>query len=655
MRKICQECGQPFETNNGMQKFCNRKHYRICKVCGKQFEVTRYHLTAKDAKTTCSKSCTIELRKRTCNQKYGGNAPASSKEVQEKMEATMLKRYGVEHPAQSEEIKSKIKITNKSKYGVEWFQQSLRGKEIISNSWKDEDIRKRRLEHISKTNIARYGSKSSLSNEDVRNKAKQTNFKNTGYYEPFANPEVQSKIEKTNLERYGVRRPLQADKIKEKTIQTNLKKYGTENPVQNINIKRKIQQTCLERYGNTCYLQSDLGKSVIQASMISKYGYASFTQTSEWKASRMLDPTKIDNLMEFRSDPSTYILFNYSEKPSIRELSENLGIHENTVGQIILEFNCTDLVTYVYSYMEEEVFNFIKSIDPLIEVQRNVHNIITPLELDLYLPDYKLGIECNPTSTHNSTINSFDKNAAPLKPNYHLVKTQQCEEKGIFLFHIFGSEWTYSSEILKSMIRNLLGKCETKVYARNCIVKPISSNICKDFLNENHRQGNVYSKIRLGLYLDDKLVSVMTFGRMRATIGTDKTDLSDCWELVRFCSLLNTTVIGGASKLFTYFVRNYDPERIRSFSDRAHTRGYLYEKLGFKKIRESDPGYVWVDSRTDISYHRYSAQKRNLKQFLQDDSIDLSKTEKQIMEEHRFLQVFDSGTITWEWDKNNQI
>ena len=229
------------------------------------------------------------------------------------------------------------------------------------------------------------------------------------------------------------------------------------------------------------------------------------------------------------------------------------------------------------------------------------------------------------------------------------MKTQLCEDKGIFLFHIFGSEWTYSREIIVSMLRNLLGKNINKVYARQCQVKEVSAADCATFLNANHRQGNTNSPIRLGLFYNDELVSVMTFGKMRQSIGTDASDLSDCWELVRFCNKLNTSVVGGASKLFTYFVKQYQPSRIRSFSDRAHTRGNLYKQLGFTEVRKSDPGYVWVDSRTDISYHRYSAQKQNIKQFLHEDDIDLNRSEKQIMEEHGFLQVFDSGTILWEY------
>ena len=169
------------------------------------------------------------------------------------------------------------------------------------------------------------------------------------------------------------------------------------------------------------------------------------------------------------------------------------------------------------------------------------------------------------------------------------------------------------------------------------------------FLSHNHRQGGVHSAVRYGLYYDGELVSLMTFGKMRNTLGIGKEDLSDCWELVRFCNKLNTSVVGAASKLFKHFVKTHLPNRVRSFSDRAHTKGNLYATLGFNQVTISRPGYVWVDLDTDMSYSRVHAQKHNLKKFLGDDTIDLTKSERQIMEEHGFVQVFDSGTITWEW------
>ena len=650
--RICAECGLGFEATNGMQKFCSRRHFRKCEICGSEFEVTRYHLTASDAKTTCSKKCSCELRKRTNIAKYGGVAPISSDSVKAKMKATTLNRYGVEHAAQSSEIKEKIKDKNREKYGVDYFTQTDAYKDRMKNLWADSSYKSETRAAIERTCQERYGGRSSFSSKEIQDKCRDTYQSRTGYREPLSNPKVHEKSRRTNIDRYGVEYPLQNAEIKSSWEQTNIERYGYRNPMKNSEVLNKTRETCLERYGSTCFLQSDLGRKLTGDAMKSTFGVDWYSQSSEWKANRMLDPSKIDSLIKFEADPEKFIDSNFNDVPTLKELAESVGVHDATVGQFIIKHNLADKIRYVYSIMESEVLNCLRDIDPDISIETNTHRIITPYELDIYLPDYKIGIECNPTSTHNSSINTFNIDEYPTKYDYHKMKTELCEAKGVFLFHIFGSEWTYSRPVIESMLRNLLSKPIRRIYARKCKVRELDSSTCRKFLDENHRQGSVNSAVRLGLFLDAELVSVMTFGKMRSSIGTDHTDLSDCWELVRFCSLINTSVVGGASKLFRYFVNNFHPSRVRSFSDRAHTRGNLYSILGFREVRKSDPGYVWVDSRTDISYHRYSAQKQNIKEFLHDDSIDLSKTEKQIMEEHGFLQVFDSGTITWEWAIN---
>ena len=383
--------------------------------------------------------------------------------------------------------------------------------------------------------------------------------------------------------------------------------------------------------------------------MKEKYNVDWFSQSGEWKRNRMTNPDKYDDFMQFDADPASYIKSTFPDrKPSLIELCESVGVGGEAVGLRLQRADCVDMVDYVLSTMEREVCDAIHSIDSDIHIVKNTKHVITPYELDIYLPDFNFAIECNPTSTHNSSVNTFDRDDEPTPIGYHKMKTDMCEERGIFLFHIFGYDWTHRREVILSMIRNYLHRNSETIYARNTKLQMVSDSEAAKFLNDNHRQGYANASVRLGLLYNNEMVSLMTFGRMRSTIGTTVDD-NRGWELVRFCSKQNTSVVGSASKLFKFFIDNYSPERIISFSDRAHTQGNLYSTLGFKDIRHSDPGYMWVDSRTDKAYHRVNAQKHNLKKFLADDTIDLSQTEKQLMESHGYLQVFDSGTITWEW------
>ena len=183
---------------------------------------------------------------------------------------------------------------------------------------------------------------------------------------------------------------------------------------------------------------------------------------------------------------------------------------------------------------------------------QNDKHLIYPYELDIFSPKYNIAIEYDGLYWHN------EKN---VDMNYHLMKTELCENKGIQLIHIFEDEWTDKQDIVKSRLKSIFGVIDNRIYARKCEIKEVSHNESKLFLEKNHIQGNVNSKYRYGLYYNNELVSLMTFGNMRKSLGS-KTK-NECYELLRFCNKLNTSVIGGASKLFKHFIKiNYSTTTI---------------------------------------------------------------------------------------------
>ena len=127
------------------------------------------------------------------------------------------------------------------------------------------------------------------------------------------------------------------------------------------------------------------------------------------------------------------------------------------------------------------------------------------------------------------------------------------------------------------------GKTERRIFARNCEVKKVSDMVKKSFLDENHIQGNVVSRINYGLFHNDELVALMCFGKQRVNLGKKHIDDGE-YELLRFCNKKNTNVVGGASRLFKHFVADYSPKVILSYCDRRWSVGGMYEKLGFNHI-----------------------------------------------------------------------
>lgn len=460
----------------------------------------------------------------------------------------------------------------------------------------------------------------------------------------------QQKRKKTCLEKYGVDSFSKTEEFVKKSKQISLKRYGVDNYTKTSEYLEKAKATNRKKYGCDWHTQTKEHHDSVIATNLKKYGADNVSRSRYFLTKRMTDPSKVDSLIEFRNDPQAYISNHYLTKPTLTDLSKDLGVVESSIGYILNSRNINNAVQYHFSKMKDEVYDFLCTVLDSSDIVRNTYDVLGNLELDLYIPSKNFAIEVDPTFTHNSTKGIRSAQGKPI--NYHQVKTDRCSGVNVFLFHLFGYEWTWKQDVCKSMIVNALGCTPNKVYARKCKIKEVSYSDSVKFLNENHRQGNCTSSIRLGLYFNEKLVSLMTFSKMRTTIGTGNENLSDCYELARFCNLKYTSVVGGASKLFKHFANTYmSVTRVRSFSDKAHTKGSLYETLGFSKVHENGPSYRWVNPVTDESYSRVSTQKRHLKKLLNDPSVDLSKTEVQIMEQHGYVRVYDSGTVLWEWNR----
>ena len=661
----CVRCGVQFEAKR-KTAVCANCHTAVCVICGKEFQ-----LQTPWTQKTCSSKCRAEYVKQS----------GIAKERAKKASAT-VKKNGTVHV-----------FTKKCAYCGKEFQTTS-SRQIYCNDihygpcpvcGKPVEIKEMYIgpQACSKeckqvatkaTCLEKYGSTTAVNSDHARAKAKQTCLTKYGVEHPSQSIEYREKYEATMIDRYGVKYPLQNAEIRAQVSSTNLVRYGGASPTCNKNVSQRAQSSLQLRWGG-CGLASDRIRSKITDTMLdrygaehpmqvpciveqlretclSRYGTSNFGASDEAIKRRMIDPTKFDEYIQFRSNPQQYITSNFTCRPTVNQLTTLLGVTDTPIYDILIKNNCRELVSFHGSTMENELVEFILNLDSSIKVVRNARTVISPQEIDIYLPEYHIGIECNPTITHNSSqIDPWG--GAPKYYKYHQQKSIDCRNNGVFLFHIFGYEWTWKRDIILSMIKNLLGKSDVRMFARNTQVVELTDSECREFLNANHRQGAVFASIRLGLK-DKKtheLVSVMTFNKIRSTIGK-KSSTVEFMELSRFCSRLNTCVVGGASKLFSYYLKHHLIHNVVSFSDVAHTRGNLYAQLGFVRCNESAPSYVWVDSITDKALNRVECQKSNLVKLLDEPDLDLSQTERQIMESHGYLRVYDSGTARWEYHPN---
>ena len=252
--------------------------------------------------------------------------------------------------------------------------------------------------------------------------------------------------------------------------------------------------------------------------------------------------------------------------------------------------------------------------------------------------DFKVGeclIEIDPFPTHNTTWGY--KNKQPILSDYHLLKTKLAEENGFKCIHVF--DWDDNLKII-----NLL-RAKKKIFARNCLIKEITKNEMRDFLNKNHLQGYCSGqKIILGLFYNNTLVEAMSFGKPRYNNKYE-------YELLRLCSASNYIVVGGTNKLFKYFLTKYNPKSIVSYCDNSKFTGSVYSQLGFKLIRKNKPSKHWFSDK-NMPYHITDNMLRKLgydKIF--NTAFGKNTNNEDLMRKAGYVEIYDCGQSTWVYKK----
>lgn len=422
-------------------------------------------------------------------------------------------------------------------------------------------------------------------------------------------------LKSNNLKKYGVENVFQLDLVKQKSKDTCLLKYGVDNPNKSKSIREKIYATNLERYGeiNPSYSQSIKDKisiSIKNSRVLNTDKNNEFAD--RWGLRELI--YRLDGKYEFTC-----------ESCKEKQIMDYHLIYNRIKLQSVICLKCNPLYS---TFSQNELSDYISTLTTNIEIDRRFGKGIytkKDYEIDIYLPDFKLGFEYNGIYWHSEFYKS---------KNYHLEKKEYFNSLGINIIQIWEDDWKYKRDIIKSIILNKIGKNFHKIYARNCDIRIVSNVDCKLFLELNHLQGYTRSSINIGLYNNDMLVSLMTFGKR-------KINNKDQFELIRFCNKLNTTVVGSASKLFKYFLKNYNFNQVVSYSNNDISNGDLYKKLGFTNTTDPTINYYWCDNKK--RYHRYNFNKRKLIK----DGYDDSKTEVEIMHENGYYRIFGSGNLKW--------
>jgi len=400
------------------------------------------------------------------------------------------------------------------------------------------------------------------------------------------------------------------DEIKQKRSNTLLKNFGeyANSPFEITSIKNKAKQTILNKYGvkNVFYIKkfrSNVSTAQDKSVIFNKLnGYDII----------YLDKNKIlvKNLCDIHGDVVMDSITFYNRA------------HRNRNGIICPICNPINS----FSSLEKGFIKLLSEIN-VTKYKKNTKDIIAPYELDFYFPNKKIAFELNGLYWHSEIYKDS---------NYHKNKSDLCAAKDIQLIHIWEDDFYEKYDLIKSVVSSKLGITPKRIYARKCKIKKITSKNYRLFLDDNHLQGSINSSIRLGLFYNNKLVSVMGFGKARISLGTKQSE--GIYELHRFCSKKYYTIVGGASKLFNYFEKNFKYDKIISYAKRDYSNGNLYRKLNFEFVHNTSPGYYWViDNKRK---HRFNYRKDQIQ-----TNENKHLTAVEIMHNKNYFRCYDSGNM----------
>ena len=406
------------------------------------------------------------------------------------------------------------------------------------------------------------------------------------------------KVHKTNLKLHGAENYNNIEKNKntkterygnpnynnrEKESLTSLEKYGVPNPSMSEEVKLKIKNTNINKYG---YSGSFSNPKVLEKAIV-------HSQTEESRQQRM------DTCLSRYGVPYAGCIFGV---PNSRDSQPNLNFKKLLIDNNLYESD---------------------------EINRE-------FSLGKYRYDFKINnilIEINPSITHNSTKALFE--GYEKDKNYHKEKTQVALENGYRCVHIW--DWDDINKVL-----NLLQPFKRKLFARKCEIRNVNNLDAKTFIQANHLQGFARSEINLGLYYENELVSIMTFGKPRYNKNYE-------YELIRYCS--SCKIIGGAEKLFNHFIKEYTPKSIISYCDMSKFTGDTYIKLGFK-YQSTSIGKHWYNIKTEQHITDNLLRSQGFDRLFK-TNYGKGSSNEQLMLENGFVEIYDAGQSTYVYNNIN--
>ena len=516
-----------------------------------------------------------------------------------------------------------IKVTNLEKYGV---SNLLKLKEIRKSGLPDGVTNVSQLESVKKKKLDKVKNRTDEEKEIIKQKIMDTHVSKYGRHYT-STKEYREKLKN----KYGVENNFQREDIKKNIHNTFINKYGAHFSKTDL-FKEKSINTNLERYGESHPMKN---KDILEKSLMNKMescGWISWFSTDTYKEKVLKDNfDKLKQILalydvEFVNEDYFGVRPNDVNKEYLfRCLKCGKEFYDNAHSKIP---RCPVCFPKYKSIAEKEIFDFLSKYDE--DIESNNRTIINGLELDILLPNKKLAVEYNGLYWHSELSGGKDK-------AYHINKTMKCREKGIKLIHVFEDEWITKKDIVKSILLSYVGGTN-KIYGRKTDIRPVDKKLANSFFEKNHLQGAINARYYFGLYYNNELVSCISLGAPRFS---KKHDI----EILRYANKLNTSVLGGFSKLLSYIKNNIPFNNMITYSDLRLFEGKVYSHY-FSLKSTSSPSYYYLDKNYTTRINRVNFQKHKLKNLIENFNEELTEWEN--MSLNNYDRIWDCGNNVYE-------
>lgn len=308
-------------------------------------------------------------------------------------------------------------------------------------------------------------------------------------------------------------------------------------------------------------------------------------------------------------------------------------LYQSPKYQKIIKINSYKRKKYNRSKKEKELFAFIETltIDNQLSIKHSY--AFNEKNFDVFIPELGLIIEYNGLSFHSEMLHYVFETKS-LRDTRILHKERVDAAKPNRLFMVWEDEWRYKQAIVKKQLKFLICGPEKRIFARKTRIDVITKKEADLFYEKHHIQGKSNYSISYALYYENSIVACMSFKKQ-----------ARLFELVRYCSMYH--VIGGFSKILSYFINNNFPDKIISFADLSIVDGSnnVYLKNGWKEEKILKPDYKYIVKGK--RHHKFGFRHKQLKNKLKKYNPELTEYENCL--NNKIYRIWDCGKIKYSF------